>query len=206
MSETGFRSVSFKESWWRDVQPWPKAKMAAYFTGLFNMLFDGIEPEIKDPRSPEYLGYFKACGALAKSRSGRRKGETSSETSSAKRGVNRETSSGTSSRTRTPIENKKGRNTLEMCESGTHTDDVFTIEELDSAARVHFDNPPTAEFLEYFHRRMRESGWVDRTGRPLTRALALRELSAWWEREQKNFAARASSGVVDSLADVPDAR
>ncbi len=78
-----------------------------------------------------------------------------------------------------------------------------SLEVAKSHAGTHFTNPrPTPEWVEYWYSRMTESGWRDKRGKPLTNGRWQREMSAWWQQEQKPKASPgAPSGVTGGYVD-----
>lgn len=96
---------------------------------------------------------------------------------------------------------EKKRNEMNrMCAAACPPDTPPTPEHVADWVETHFTAPrPDAEFIAAFCRRMTEGGWVDGRGRSLLHGRWQRELSAWWDQQKKNSAARVevpAAGVI----------
>lgn len=62
-----------------------------------------------------------------------------------------------------------------------------TMKQVISHIENHFHEPrPSPEWVETWYKRMEENGWRNKNGNPLTNGRWQRELSAWWQQEQRS--------------------
>ena len=161
-----------------------------FYSMLLDYMFEDVEP---DSSSDLYGLFLLAAPTISRSRANAINGAKRK----AKAGANAEAN--TEANTEAKNDRNRNRNKEKEMECAHALSLGVSLEKIREWVETHFPSPhPPDEFLAEFHRRMEESGWQDSRGRSLAGGRWQRELSAWWNAEKKNLAARAVQPVTDA--------